>query len=297
MTAPLKATFFALRRRERGGVLTRATLVHALLLLALFISLFAFAYVMRPVTDAGGTAYPETVSGYGFIMLGAMVVFAFVHAVVTASYEASCLRWMIRGETSGFGGFSLGGDTWRIYGAYWIWFAISFACWVVVVLTVSLVVNSAGWVQGASGEVYSVYGAVTVWAFVISPLALRMSPGNAASVAKKKFAYFDSWKISSGRFRGLLGSFLIAWVIWALLTLALFIGGSFVIFTLLGDRTGMEEAVNRWMIVNMTFSASCVNVVLAFLSAGINARAALAAIEEGKLEGVGVSTNVAAVFD
>jgi hypothetical protein len=49
------------------------------------------------------------------------------------------------------------------------------------------------------------------------------------------------------------------------------------------------------MIVGSTLAAGCANLVLAFLSAGVNARAMIAAAEDGKIEGVG--TNVAAVFD
>jgi hypothetical protein len=55
------------------------------------------------------------------------------------------------------------------------------------------------------------------------------------------------------------------------------------------------ETTNLTMSASLALAVGLANLVLAFLSAGVNARAVIAASEEGKIEGVG--TNVATVFD
>jgi hypothetical protein len=293
MAAPLKATFFALRRRERGGVLFGVTATHVVLMLALFALYVMFVWYFRP-GDAVASATVQTI--YGFQMMGATLLFLFFYAVVAASYEAACLRWMIRGETAGFGGFSLGGDTWRVYGGYWFWFAFAFGVWLVVMLLMVLVVGALGLQQSAPTETMWIgWTAIAAWIVVITPFAIRMSAGNAASIAKKKLAYFDGWKVSDNRFWALFGSFLIAWLIWIIVFLALFIGAAFVIFVVTSDQPETADPTNVMMSGSSIFAVGAANLVLALLSTGVNARAVIAAAEEGKIEGVG--TNVAAVFD
>jgi hypothetical protein len=294
MTAPLKATFFALRRRERGGVLTRATLVHGLLLLALFVLFAVLVWAIRPTSDAGGDL-SMSVGVYGLQITAGFVVLAFFNAVVTASYEAACLRWLIRGETAGFGGFSLGGDTWRIYAGYWIWFAIAFVIWIVALLSAGLLLATLNLLNTGDGAPYEAWGGMVLWTLATSPLAIRMSAGNAVSVAKKKFAYFESWKVSRGRFWALFGSFLIAWLIWIVVLVALFVGAAFLVFVVSSDQPETADPTNVMMSGSTLLAIGAANLALAFLSAGVNARAVIAAAEEAKIEGVG--TNVAAVFD
>jgi heme/copper-type cytochrome/quinol oxidase subunit 2 len=267
----------------------RATLVHSVLLLTLPVLLLLFV-------RATGDGLTENLQSLAIgLRVGGLVVFAFLHSVVTASYEAACLRWFIRGERMGFGGFSLSGDTWRVYAGYWVWFAVSFGVWLVVIVVSALLVAGFNVADDPGSQEWVGLAAISSWIIAIAPFALRASPGNAASIAKRKFAYFEGGKISSGRLWALIGSFLIVWVIWAVLFVALFIGAVFLIFMATQGQPDAGVRLNTMSALAMAASVGCANLMLAFLSAGVNARAVIAAAEEGKIEGVG--TNVAAVFD
>jgi hypothetical protein len=293
MAAPLKATFFAFKRRDRGGVLTSITAVHAVLALALFVAFVAANFGYIAAVAAGedpeevGSELEATLFVVSFV-LGAMAYY-----VVTASYEAACLKWMIRGETSGFRGFSLGLDTWRVYGGQWIWFAV----FVVLTIVASVLLAMFGAQPRLGLQAYPALTAFAGWAVVVAPLALRLAPGNAASVARRRFAYFDGMRVTQGRSLALFGSFFIVWLIWALLFAAIWLGSWFFTYLALGgDETELESAdVNLGVLSCFSLGLFIANMALAFLSAGINARAVIAAAENGKLEGV--LTDVAAVFE
>lgn len=297
MAAPLKATFFAFRRRERGGVLLRATVVHVVLCVALFVvwailnALIAFGSITGEVTvEVAPSAGPAMHS------LLSMVVLIFLYCVVTASYEAACLRWMIRGETGGFAGFSLGGDTWRIYSGYWIWFVIGMASYLPTMLIVTLAARalSAASLEEPILAVVSVYGGLALWSLLIFPLALRFAPGNATSVGQRKFSYFAGWRVSQGRFWALFGSFITLWIVWLFTFVALFFLLGIAVFWDVGDDAANSTEVDVLMYGGIAACFFIANFVLAFLSAGVNARAVAAAIAEGRLDGA--SEDVAEVF-
>lgn len=288
MAAPLKATFFAFRRRERGGVLLRATLVHVVLCVALFVAFGAFyaLYAGQASDASAGAPAPPPLLG--------LLLLIFLYCVVTASYEAACLRWMIRGETGGFTGFSLGGDTWRVYSGYWIWFLIGFGTYVPLMLVVGMIGSVAAPTQDPIVRLIPLYGGWLLWALLIFPIALRFAPGNAASVAQRKFSYFASWRASQGQFWALFGSFITLWIIWLFVFVALMFALAFAVFSSFGDNSANATLVNLVMSGGMLLSLFAANFVLAFLCAGVNARAAAAAIAEGRLDGA--SEDVAEVF-
>lgn len=308
MAAPLKGTFFAFRPKGRAGVLTGATVTHVVLMLALLVVMAVIVVALFAPTSAGSSsdnALLRNEAAVQAMLLAAPLVFigaCFFYAVVAASYEAALLRWMVRGEPSGFGGFSLGADTWRIYAGYWIWFLIGAGVWVVTAIVVMLAAGAMGYVGGEGQDEQTAWlglALLAAWVLVVAPLALRMSTGNAASVARRKFAYFESWRVSRDRSFALFGSFLILWTIWLALLLAIFIGVSFVTFSIFPDEEPSSNAaaasVNLLMSAGSAASIFIANMVLAFLSAGVNARAVQVAIEEGKLEGL--TPDLAKVFD
>ena len=134
---PLKATFFAFRKREQGGVLMRLTLafvIVALVLIGLFVGLFwsSLAPIVAwygDVIAAAATNDTAAIQAAGmptqfFTVIGALLLWMFPFYILCAAYEAGCLRWMIHGESAGFMGLSLGAPTWRVWSVYWLWFLL-----------------------------------------------------------------------------------------------------------------------------------------------------------------------------
>lgn len=129
----LNATFFAFKKRERGGVLlgtSIAFLVGGIVIYAAFIAgligitgLNPFemqAVAMQAETDPGALQQLGSPSVIASVVL---LYLALIFAIFVwfAAYEAACLRWMIRGEQKGPFGISFDADTWRVYGTYWAW--------------------------------------------------------------------------------------------------------------------------------------------------------------------------------
>ncbi|WP_395647425.1 hypothetical protein [Terricaulis sp.] len=300
MAEPLKGTFFALRRRARGGVILSAAVVHGVLALALTVLLgVLYGRAIAPMAGSLGedeSAATQAVLSSPMLFLAA----AFLYALITASFEAALLRWMIRGETTGFAGFSLGGDTWLVYAGYWIWFAVATGVWILTFLLSVLglsAFNVTGYGATVEGGSWIGFAALGLWALLLTPIALRMCTGNAASIARRRFAYFESWRVSRRRSLALLGSFGIHWAMWAVVAVAIMLGLAMLGYLMLGAGESELAADES----NLVFSTSSLialfvaNLMIAVLAAGTNARAVLAAIEEGKLEGM--TPDLATVFD
>lgn len=294
MALPLKGTFFAFRRRGRGGVILGATVSHVVLLLAVMVTLAVLNARLIGLVEAGGVE-DGTVMPIGVV--GASLGGLFLYAVIAASYEAALLRWMIRGETAGFGGFSLGGDTWRVYAGYWLWFAVAAGLWLAAMLLSVLIVAALGVSQGQSPAETAWVGfmAIGLWVLLLTPFALRMCSGNAASIARRRFSYFESWRVSRDRTLALLGSFFTLWLVWVALALALFLGASFVVYTLVPEEPSGTGLGDLLTVLGLAGALQIANFVMTILAAGVNARATLAAIEEGKLDGL--TPDLANVFD
>lgn len=290
MPAPLRATFFAFRKRE-PRVLLRATLTHVALGLALIAILVAafWIYANRGPRDA------VTATQEGWVMFVATVVWAVICSLITASFEAACLRQILRGEKAGFAGLSLGADTWRVWAGHWIWLLFAIASFVGAIVVTSLTTAAVGFSTPATAA-WTGFLAIGLWIVVLSPFALRMSAGNAASIAKRRFAYFDAWAVTSGRFRTLSGSFLTIWAIVTALYAGVIYGVAFLAAFVVADSLD-DGLINNFVMSTAFLLALCVSTLsFLFLAAGVNARAVIAAGEEGKIAGV-ASGDIASVFD
>src|SRR5689334_13825016 len=99
MAEPLKATFFAFRRRERRGVLWRAFFVHTFNAASLIVIMIGGA-----IFYAGGIGGARSLmSDFG----GAPLIIAeflllLFYQLNGASFDAACLRWLLRDEQKGF---------------------------------------------------------------------------------------------------------------------------------------------------------------------------------------------------
>lgn len=313
MAEPLRATFYTFRRHgERGGVLLGATLITAALgvaLLAAFIALcwplFAALFSM-----SGASASPEQVfNAIGAMFWAVFVGFFFVFAlyVLFAAYEAACLRWMIRREAPGWYGLNLGADTWRVYSGYWVWFLIQLVVSMVVGIVMmpltfmAMIPASDGAPEaqmasllGLQFIIYLVQYAILIF------IGVRFAPAAATSIARRRFSFFEAWKVTRGRFWALFGSFFILMAAY-LVVAGVFMTAVFAtIYNASGGFTGTADPTALFQpAVLASFGGLYVLVLLTgvfyvVLSFGVNARAVIAAIDDGKIDGQ--TPNVAEVF-
>ena len=315
----LDATFFAFRKRERGGVLTMATITYLVVsfaMLGLFVyfnwhaAIDYFNWVAAMGANAGKADPTDPNAVFAAMMPPASVMavgptyFLLLLAtyILIAAWEAACLRWMIRGEVKGLFGLSLGADTWRVYLGYWIWFVFYFvAYFAFLIVAVGAGIGVGVAAQGNPDAALPsalivcliVLAALAAWIY----LAVRLAPAAATSVARRRFAFFDAWKVSRGRFWGLFGAFLLISFMFVVLCAAVCIGGVVTLamatagqITQSGEPHSMEEVMRlvgapQILVPGIAlYAVYAVSVFLVFIAFfGINARAAALALEEGKI--------------
>lgn len=317
MAEPLNATFFTLKKRDRAVlapatfmlVLIQAVLIGLLVLLNWgFFShlgtLFANGFEEPSEQDAGlMVAGMFGLFGFGFLLMIPMYL-AF------AAYEAACLRWMIRGEAPGLFGLALDHDTWRVYGIYWCWLIGYMVIGTVVsILAMPLMMMSMGDILSnpSPDPVQLIQWQLSVQLPIMLLqyipmifLGVRFAPAAATSIARRRFSLFEAWTVTNGRFWALFGSFFLLGAICA--AVYLIVNGAGFAF-LLGDvvramfadwpNVNNEQAEQ---VVARLFNAQTIGILIALyvfsglislgyvlMSYGVNARAAVAALEEGKI--------------
>lgn len=328
MAEPLNATFFAFRKREKSGVLLQAALGFTIGMIVISVAFFAaFASALMPLAqwyggliNAAATNDTTAIENLGFppalgmFVLGA-IVWMFALFLLMAAFEAACLRWMIRGESGGgLLGLNFGADTWRVYSGYWLWFLLYMAFSMVMGIVLGVVVGGAAFSMAASnGDGSAALGSLALLPVVyliqyglMIFFGVRLAPANAASIARKKFAFFDAWKITKGRFWPLLGAFALLFVIYFVAIMICY-GVMFgtvmtsVMPTLMQMGTSPEQMAGAeaqvlqayvaafaspqtWVIMGVLYVfITIVGVVFYVACFGVNARAAQAALEEGKI--------------
>ncbi len=165
--------------------------------------------VLRRVASGGEPSAPPMgplVALAPWMLLGSAAGY-----LLYASYEAACLRWLLRGESGGgLLGLNLGADTWRVFACYWVW----------VGLFMGFVLLVAGFYIGlrALAEIAGPFRILLMLVAALAPLgllmlmifvAVRLAPGAAMSVARGRFSFFGAWPATRGRFWPLLGGFFI----------------------------------------------------------------------------------------
>lgn len=313
MAEPLNATFFAFKKRERGGVLFRATAAYILLLVVVsggFVALNLAAVVdyFNWITQMQTSADPSAmmVPPASVMAIGPMYfLFQLVFYVIVASYEAACLRWMIHGETGGLFGLSLGADTWRVYFTYWIWFFLFMAYGIVLLVVLGGVGAALGISASASGDPAQMGGGILAmvllflaWLLGMIFFGVRFAPAAATSVARRRFAFFEAWTVTKGRFWALLGAFvllilmyIVGYFIFSMIASFALVGGMMSQIQNTGAEPSPEDmyALFATPAVAIPLAVICLVAVIGSLVwtialMGVNARAAQAALEEGKIQ-------------
>jgi len=314
MAEPLNATFFAFKKRERGGVLIGASITFVVLAVVLYAGLMALVWVALGQNPfemsqlaAQAQANPEAIQqmmspGNVALLVLIYLVFTFAFCVLFAAYEAACLRWMIRGETKGLFGLALDEDTWRVYGIYWVWFIGFIVGGLAFLLFTAILGGTIAVTAGANSPVMLVLPLL----FFIVPIyvSTRLAPAAATALAERRFAFFDAWTTSRGRFWALFGAFFLLWLVYMIIAcgisvawLSWAVGPRLVeIFTAGGsDPTAVSIALNQaiadamtapgGMLVYIGVTVVSYLIALFFYVAlfGVNARVAQAALEEGKI--------------
>lgn len=313
----LNATFFAFRKREKSGVLLTATLAYIVMAVVLFAAFawlnwgafqdyIAWMTALATQSKPGGDPSPEMMMPPASVMaVGPIwVLFQLVYYVLFAAYEAACLRWLVRGETGGLFGLSLGADTWRVYFTYWIWFFLIIAYFIILfALGIGLGGAALFGAQGGGAETLGSMGiaallAGLLWVIGMIYFAVRFAPAAATSIAKRRFAFFDAWIVTKGRFWALFGSFLLLFVMYCVAYLIISVVAS---FAMVGGMMGATQDLGSdptpeqifavfaspqvWAPLAIIYGVAIVGAFLWMIAMfGVNARAAQAALEEGKIQ-------------
>ena len=318
MAEPLNATFFTLKSRPRAVLLpaTLATMALVGLIVAAFAALnwgtlSSIPQLILSAPEGGDEEIAMRLMGGIFMLVGSALLLLFPLYLALAAYEAACLRWMIRGEAPGLFGLALDADTWRVYGVYWCWFlahlTLSFGFGILMIPIMLMSFGSIAMDPSADPAALAQYQLTIQLPFtllqylVLIFLGVRFSPAAATSVARRRFSFFEAWTVTRGRFWALLGAWVLLWLIF----LAVYsIVGAFTFgavfaqlwplmlenFNKPGGDHGAEVAAillapGMWTTIGLGYLALIlVGLGYALMSFGVNARAALLALEEGKIE-------------
>lgn len=313
----LNATFFAFRKREKAALLP-TTLAFAVIVLAMgavFTALNwqAFVDYMNWVASISASNANSAAAGVPPSMdammppqsvmsiMPAYFLFLLGYYILLAAYEAACLRWMIHGETGGLFGLSLGADTWRVYFSYWIWFLLLIAFYIVCAIVAGGAMASVfmGMQGGAEPSPAAVITPLVLGLLVVLALiyfSVRLAPAAATSVARRKFAFFDAWKVSKGRFWGLLGAFVLLFLMFMVFVIAVEVAFGVMVGMTAMNSVGQAEpqsaeeafrafATPQYMagIVALIVAITIASFLFYIALFGVNARAASLALEEGKI--------------
>jgi hypothetical protein len=241
-------------------------------------------------------------------LMPAYFLFMLVSYLLLAAYEAACLRWMIRGETKGLFGLALDADTLRVYFTYWLWFFLLMALYFVFAIVflgvgVGVAMSAAGGdAAGAVGP--SILIALLVVLAVLVALiyfGVRFAPAAATSIAKRRFAFFDAWTVTKGRFWALFGSFILLFLMYfvGIIILSVAMGVAMGV-NMAGqmqaatepqtpqDAFAMFASPGVWVPMAVCYGLMIVGAFTFYIALfGVNARAAQAAREEGKIQAAG----------
>ena len=234
--------------------------------------------------------------GFGEVMLSLAWLLP-VSLIVGAMLMAAVARAVLNPRAGGFGYLRLGMDEVRVFVVSLVLCILLFCGWLAVGLLVGVLAGIAGatgaswmWLVVVLGGLAGV--AAIVW------LAVRLSLAVPITVAENRFAIFDSFALTKGRFWPLLGMAVIAFVMVLVISLL-----AMVVTLPLNLMTGLEswsfgsnadpevmaaalDVTNPWVIVN-----ALVEAVVYALTVGVMYAPFAAAYRD--IKGLGAETPTA----
>ena len=295
---------FRLVRRNPMALVAWALLYAALSLGSLFAmagatdTLIAWGERMEALESASPTTEEVLAAfqGMGEVMLSVAWLLP-VSIAVSAMLMAAVARAVLNPRAGGFGYLRLGMDELRVFVVTLVLGILMFCAWMAVVLLVGVLSGIAG----ASGAEWMwllvVLGALGGVAAVIW-LTVRLSLAVPITVAENRFAFFDSFAVTRGKFWSLLGMAVIAFVMVLVISLL-----AMVVTLPLNLMTGLEswsfgsnadpevmaaalDVTNPWVIVN-----ALVEAVVYALTVGVMYAPFAAAYRD--IKGLGAETPTA----
>lgn len=213
-------------KRERRGVLLAATLAYILVAFgAVLLSLAVFGGQLIAIAgvftqaEENPLAVIEALTG----VLAWLALVGFVFWLAFAAWEAAALRWLIRGEVGGLLGLKLDGDTLNV----WLC-QLTFIPVALIIYAIGGVVFGIGWIArnamgGGLGGGLAVFVATLLALAVVITLFLKFIPASALSVARRRYAFFESWNATTGRALDLFGGLLLIIAVYVAFALLLWI--------------------------------------------------------------------------
>jgi hypothetical protein len=130
---------------------------------------------------------------------------------------------------------------------------------------------------------------------VIVFFAVRFAPAAATSIARRRFAFFQAWTVTKGRFWELLGSYVLLFVMYFVAVMILSVGIVFAIAMSTASTAAAGGSPEEAMAAAFASPSTLIPVAAIYLLIivaafiwilamfGVNARAAALALEEGRI--------------
>ena len=234
--------------------------------------------------------------GFGEVMLSLAWLLP-VSLIVGAMLMAAVARAVLNPRAGGFGYLRLGMDEVRVFVVSLVLCILLFCGWLAVGLLVGVLAGIAGATGASWMWLVVVLGGLAGVAAIIW-LAVRLSLAVPITVAENRFAIFDSFALTKGRFWPLLGLAVIAFVMVLVISLL-----AMVVTLPLNLMTGLEswsfgsnadpevmaaalDVTNPWVIVN-----ALVEAVVYALTVGVMYAPFAAAYRD--IKGLGAETPTA----
>ena len=203
--------------------------------------------------------------GFGEVMLSLAWLLP-VSLIVGAMLMAAVARAVLNPRAGGFGYLRLGMDEVRVFVVSLVLCILLFCAWLALALLVGLLAGVAGATGASWLWLVVVLGGLAGLAAIVW-LAVRLSLAVPITVAENRFAIFDSFALTKGRFWPLLGMAVIAFVMVLVISLL-----AMVVTLPLNLMTGLEswsfgsnadpevmaaalDVTNPWVIVNALVEA------------------------------------------
>ncbi|MFI4976881.1 MAG: hypothetical protein ACHP84_20295 [Caulobacterales bacterium] len=228
--------------------------------------------VATPASPAAVLAlYRTLLPFYAVLTLFSLAVYPVLYAAMN--------RAVLRPADDGFGYLRVGADEWRQLLLMLLYILVFLAAYiailvgaVIVGVVVSLIASRGGVVAGDAAGALVIVIAVVAAICVLGFLAVRLSLASALTFATRRVNLFGSWTMTRGRFWRMLGAYLLAFVLAALVTVialalsgiaaVIFGGGNALSMFTRPDVSSLAAFFSPARIISLVISAAAAGVTL-----------------------------------